>query len=295
MVRFKTGGTGGPETAYLHADHLGSPVAATDETGAILWAEHFTPYGTNIPGPAANPDDEGFTGHIQDTDTGLTYMQARYYDPHIGRFLSNDPVGFEEGLNPAYFNRYWYAGGDPINAYDPNGGQIEQLDDENDFSFSAMINNESSTELSNEELQALGNQIAETIDNSFSGSLGLFQGKLSLTSSISVGNASSEGVQISIVDEITDENGEVIPNISGVFEGDFGEGGNIKITTFAIEKADEVRTGAHEFGHAFGNLRHPLRTTHTLMDQSRRSRSTLMRPDQRRRAVKSFRNLAEGN
>ena len=120
VVRFKTGGTGGLETAYLHADHLGSPVAATDETGAILWAEHFTPYGENIPGPAANPDDEGFTGHIQDTDTGLTYMQARFYDPMIGRFLSNDPVGFEEG-GVAYFNRYAYTANDPVNLTDPTG------------------------------------------------------------------------------------------------------------------------------------------------------------------------------
>lgn len=95
-------------------------MAATDETGAILWAEHFTPYGENFPGPAANPDDEGFTGHIQDTDTGLTYMEARYYDPVIGRFLSDDPVGFAKG-GVAQFNRYTYGNNDPINMFDPNG------------------------------------------------------------------------------------------------------------------------------------------------------------------------------
>lgn len=138
VVRFKTGGTGGPETAYLHADHLGSPVAATDDTGAILWAEHFTPYGENIPGPAANPDDEGFTGHIQDTDTGLTYMQARYYDPVIGRFLSNDPVGFAEGRT-AYFSRYAYTANDPVNAIDPDGRQA-MLPDEAFAQMSKIAN-----------------------------------------------------------------------------------------------------------------------------------------------------------
>ena len=91
VARLKTGSVDGPETAYLHADHLGSPVAATDEAGAILWSDNFTPYGESFPGPAANENDEGFTGHIQDTASGLTYMQARYYDPVIGRFLSNDP------------------------------------------------------------------------------------------------------------------------------------------------------------------------------------------------------------
>ena len=104
----------------MHADHLGSPVAATDQSGAILWAEQFSPYGESIPGSAANPDDEGFTGHIQDTGTGLTYMQARDYDPVIGRFLSNDPVGFAEG-GVQYFNRYAYTVNDPVNNIDPTG------------------------------------------------------------------------------------------------------------------------------------------------------------------------------
>jgi len=126
VARLKVGGVDGPGTAYLHADHLDSPVAATDEAGRILWAEQFSPFGESIPGPAANPDDEGFTGHIQDAATGLTYMQARYYDPVIGRFLSNDPVGFAEG-GVQYFNRYVYTANDPVNAIDPDGRQQTAL------------------------------------------------------------------------------------------------------------------------------------------------------------------------
>ncbi|SDM91289.1 RHS repeat-associated core domain-containing protein, partial [Maricaulis salignorans] len=60
------------------------------------------------------------TGHITDTDTGMVYMQARYYDPAIGRFLSGDPVGFAQG-GPGYFNRYAYVGNNPLNATDPSG------------------------------------------------------------------------------------------------------------------------------------------------------------------------------
>ncbi|MEO0698071.1 MAG: RHS repeat-associated core domain-containing protein [Pseudomonadota bacterium] len=49
-------------------------------------------------------------------------MQARYYDPVIGRFLSNDPVSFTgSGLNPQMFNRYSYAFNDPVNMVDPDG------------------------------------------------------------------------------------------------------------------------------------------------------------------------------
>ena len=80
----------------------------------------YTPFGEKLNNPSANYDDTGFTGHIEDAASGLTYMQARYYDPRLGRFLSNDPVGFSEG-GPAYFNRYMYVANDPINMTDPTG------------------------------------------------------------------------------------------------------------------------------------------------------------------------------
>ncbi|HJS43583.1 MAG TPA: RHS repeat-associated core domain-containing protein [Gemmatimonadales bacterium] len=51
-----------------------------------------------------------------DQPTGLYHMQARYYDPELGRFLSEDPIGIQGGLN-----LYAYAGNDPINRRDPSG------------------------------------------------------------------------------------------------------------------------------------------------------------------------------
>jgi RHS repeat-associated protein len=60
--------------------------------------------------------------------SGLTYMQARYYDPVIGRFLSIDPVGFvASGGNPTMFNRYSYVGNDPINKIDPFGLEEKEI------------------------------------------------------------------------------------------------------------------------------------------------------------------------
>ncbi len=47
-------------------------------------------------------------------------MQARYYDPLIGRFLSIDPVGFSPDM-PFMFGRYTYVGNDPVNGIDPDG------------------------------------------------------------------------------------------------------------------------------------------------------------------------------
>lgn len=113
--------SGGATTAtYTHGDHLGSPAAATNAAGALLWREDYTPFGEARQQPAANDDAESFTGHITDSDTGVVYMQARYYDPAIGRFLSNDPMGFASG-GVGYFNRYAYVGNDPVNLTDPTG------------------------------------------------------------------------------------------------------------------------------------------------------------------------------
>ena len=59
---------------------------------------------------ATTEDTPGYTGHLEDDDLQLTYMQQRYYDPFIGRFYSNDPVdmlGHMQRGNPTMgFNRY---------------------------------------------------------------------------------------------------------------------------------------------------------------------------------------------
>ena len=69
---------------------------------------------------ATTEDTPGYTGHLEDDDLQLTYMQQRYYDPLIGRFYSNDPVGFTAS-NPMMFNRYAYANNNPYRFVDPDG------------------------------------------------------------------------------------------------------------------------------------------------------------------------------
>ena len=120
ITRLVRNSAGGVTTVYVHADHLGSASASSGSTGHLFWREDHTPFGEARQDPVGNRDDEGFTGHIHDHAAGLTYMQARYYDPVIGRFLSNDPVGFAEG-GAGYFNRYAYTFNDPVNLVDPDG------------------------------------------------------------------------------------------------------------------------------------------------------------------------------
>jgi RHS repeat-associated protein len=61
-----------------------------------------------------------YRGEQYDSDLGLYYLRARYYNPLTGRFMSRDP---EDGqLNdPKTLHKYLYAGGDPIDALDPTG------------------------------------------------------------------------------------------------------------------------------------------------------------------------------
>ena len=65
-------------------------------------------------------DAPSYTGHVEDDDLGLVYMQQRYYDANIGRFYSNDPVGFKAS-NPTLFNRYSYANNNSYKFVDPDG------------------------------------------------------------------------------------------------------------------------------------------------------------------------------
>ena len=61
-----------------------------------------------------------YRGEQYDSDLGLYYVRARYYNPAMGRFLSRDPnVGYID--EPATLHKYLYAGGDPVNRVDPSG------------------------------------------------------------------------------------------------------------------------------------------------------------------------------
>jgi len=103
---------------YYYTDPQGTVLAKADAQGNIIATYDYAPYGSQALGTA--PNGPGYTGHVNDPDTGLVYMQARYYDPAVGRFLSTDPVGPTPG-NTFNFNRYDYANDNPGRYIDPDG------------------------------------------------------------------------------------------------------------------------------------------------------------------------------
>lgn len=96
---------------------LGSPVATTNQAGTVIDRTSYEPYGKAI---GETLDGVGYTGHVMDPVSGLVYMQQRYYDPVIGRFLSADPVKTDPDSGDI-FDRYSYAAGSPYVFIDPDG------------------------------------------------------------------------------------------------------------------------------------------------------------------------------
>ena len=88
--RAATIGTTAWATTYEHTDALHSPVTESNSSGVVNRIELYTPYGE--PGDGSYTQGPGFTGHVTDSFTGLTYAQQRYYDPVVARFLEVAPL-----------------------------------------------------------------------------------------------------------------------------------------------------------------------------------------------------------
>lgn len=102
---------------YYHNDHLGSPIAATDDSGTVVWQQAYGPWGAKL---TVNTDERGYTGNWLDEETGLADHKARWYTSSIGRFTGIDPVKWHE-TNIHSFNRYSYSGNNPYTNTDVGG------------------------------------------------------------------------------------------------------------------------------------------------------------------------------
>ena len=113
------------DVMLLATDHLGSIVAVWNTSGTLLEEHRYTAWGQRTSSTASPRLRRGFTGHEHLAQFGIIDMQARLYDPHLGRFLAPDPY-VQAPENPMNYNRYAYCFNNPLKYTDPTGCLIEE-------------------------------------------------------------------------------------------------------------------------------------------------------------------------
>lgn len=104
---------------YYYDNQIGAPVSMFDSAGNVVWSADYASFGRatvtidQVQNPLRLP------GQYEDAETGLHYNWKRYYDPEVGRYIRQDPIGLAGGIN-----NYLYAGASPIGNYDYNGQWI---------------------------------------------------------------------------------------------------------------------------------------------------------------------------
>ena len=115
LVAIRIPATG--DTLYAVKDQLGTIRAWVTRAGTWRWGGRYHPYGVQAESRGTSPDvPYAWAGREYDPETGFYFLRARYYDPTVGRFTQEDPIGFAGGSN-----LYAYVDGQPLEATDPSG------------------------------------------------------------------------------------------------------------------------------------------------------------------------------
>jgi RHS repeat-associated protein len=102
--------------SFYQADGLGTITALADSTGALLATYTYDAFGNSTAATGSIGNPYRYTAREYDGETGLYYYRARYYDPTVGRFISQDPIGFGGGID-----FYAYVRNNPASLGDPYG------------------------------------------------------------------------------------------------------------------------------------------------------------------------------
>jgi len=122
-----------------HYNGIGSTIAMSDMNKNIVNKYFYTPYGklTNQNEVIGQPFKYVGSHGVLCEPSGLYYMKARYYDPETSRFISEDPIGLDAGVN-----LYAYCNNNPINFVDPSGlcwtGETDWVDVWEDLAFNGL-------------------------------------------------------------------------------------------------------------------------------------------------------------
>ncbi len=118
---------------YLYRkDAQGNIIAILDSAGAVVVRYVYDAWGNHIvldgnggkitdPKHIGNVNPYRYRGYFYDVETGLYYLQTRYYDPSIGRFISQDSIEYADPQSINGLNLYAYCNNNPVMGYDPDG------------------------------------------------------------------------------------------------------------------------------------------------------------------------------
>lgn len=99
--------------SYYLTDHLGTTAGLSDSAGSVIEQMSYDAFGNTV---GSSRTRYGYTGRERDAETGRLHYRARFYDPEVGRFISEDPIGLKAGLN-----FFAYVDDRPLLFRDPEG------------------------------------------------------------------------------------------------------------------------------------------------------------------------------
>jgi len=114
--------TAADQVYSYHFNAIGSTSALTDQNQNIVNMYAYDVFGKLLNQVESVPQPFKYVGQygVMAEPNGFYYMRARYYDPKVGRFISEDPIGFEGGT----VNLHEYVGNNPVNYSDPQGKSL---------------------------------------------------------------------------------------------------------------------------------------------------------------------------
>ena len=220
---------GSTVVGYYMLDQQGDVVRMEDANGNVLASYSYDPWGKIISatGSLAEINPLRYRGYVYDQETGFYYLQSRYYDPAISRFLNADGYAVTGEGDVLGYNMFAYCNNDPVNKNDTDGSRPVEMDEDPNRRLVATIRPErpnNQTQVSRISQIAVG--LAEDIIN------------------FDVNNQSEEKVLASNYFSIY--KGVPVVRVDGNRSGSFGVIALTRETYKRPNPADIVR---HEYGH----------------------------------------------